>query len=41
MLYNALATFAPGVARDFYFVRKNQSFPTPLMLLDIEYPNYT
>ena len=23
--YNKLATFAPGVARDFYYVRKNQS----------------
>ena len=30
-----LPTFAPGVARDFYYLRKHQSFPTPGMLLDL------
>ena len=33
-----LATFAPGVAREFYYLRKHQSFPTPGMLLHIVYP---
>ena len=32
-----LATFAPGVAREFYYLRKHQSFPTPGMLLHIVY----
>ena len=35
LIYYLLATFAPGVARDFYYLRKHQSFPTPGMLLDI------
>ena len=38
--YTILATFAPGVARDFYYLRKHQSFPTPGMLLHIGYPIY-
>ena len=32
------ATFAPGVAWDFYYLRKHQSyFPTPGMLLALLY----
>ena len=36
--YSLLATFAPGVARDFYYVRRIS--PTPGMLFDIGYPIY-